>query len=86
MLPTDQSRVEIDATELEKSEAIRLLIVEDSDEDAYLLNTRLQRQYPGVFQTQVVRTVESAAGILSEVAGSKRCRSFGPTPELVTSP
>jgi len=68
MLPTDDSRVEIDAVALEKSEAIRLLIVEDRDEDAYLLNTRLQREYPGVFETQVVRTVQSAVAVLSELA------------------
>jgi signal transduction histidine kinase len=68
MLPTDDTRVEVDTASLEKSEAIRLLIVEDSDEDAFLLNTRLQHEYPGVFQTQVVRTVKSAVEILSEVA------------------
>ncbi len=67
MLPTDEPRVEIDAVALEKSEPIRLLIVEDRDEDAYLLNTRLQREYPGVFETQVVRTVQSALAVLAEL-------------------
>lgn len=67
MLPTDNTRIEVDTTELDTSEAIRLLIVEDSDEDAYLLNTRLEREYPGVFRTQVVRTVASAVSILGEV-------------------